>query len=168
MRKSILSALAATLLLTACGSMRDSVLNPGNWFGRSRAEAVDTGPVNPLIPKSGGMFRRKADAEYSGALVDSISELVVERVADGAVIRAKGIAATQGSHNARLVKDDDASTDTTLVYSLRAQTSPHRELIGPAQGREVVIAKTLTENDLIGIRIIRVVAARNARSTRRR
>lgn len=168
MRKSILTALAATMLLTSCGSMRDSFLNPGNWFGRSRAEAVDAGPVNPLIPKrAGGIFRRP-EAAYAGVLVDTIAELRIERVPDGAIVQVKGIASTQGWHNARLIEDKDDGSDTTLTYTLQAERSPHRELIGPPQGREIVAAKAVTENDLRDIRVIRVKGAKNARSTRRR
>ncbi|MDU8926815.1 hypothetical protein RXV86_05425 [Alisedimentitalea sp. MJ-SS2] len=148
--------------------MRDSFLNPGNWFGRSRAEAVDEGPVNPLIPKSRGLFRRKAEEEYRGIVIDTIAELRIERATDGAIIQVKGIANTQGWHNARLIEEEDDGSDTTLTYTLQAQRSPYRELIGPPQGREIVVAKVVTENDLAGIRVIRVKGAKNARSSRRR
>lgn len=171
MRKIILSGLAASLMLTACGSMRDSGLNPFNWFGRSRSEPVsaESGPVNPLIPqRGGGIFARRAEPEYFAPPVDTIADLAVERVAGGAIIRAKGIAATQGSWDARLVKDEEASTETVLVYTLMARKTNLRELVGPAHSREVVVAKHLTDSDLAGIRTIRVKGARNVHSTTRR
>ena len=168
MRRSFLTGMAASLLLTACGGSVGSGLNPFNWFGRSRSEPVDAGPQNPLIPKRGGLFARRPDAPYTGLPVDTIAELRVERVAGGAIIHAKGIAATQGSHNARLVEDKDDGADNVLTYTLRAERSGLRELVGPAQGREVVAAKALTDSDLAGIRTIRVKGARNARATSRR
>ena len=169
MRKSILYGVATALLLTGCGSMRDSGLNPFNWFGRSRSEPVAEGTVNPLIPeRSGGIFRRRAEGPYAGQPVDTISELAVERVAGGAIVRVKGIAATQGSHDVRLVEDEDDGRDDTLTYTLRALPSGLRELIGPPQSPEVVAAKALTANDLEGIRTIRVRGVRNQRATSRR
>jgi len=168
MRKSILSLLTAGLLLSACGSVRDSALNPFNWFGRSRSEPVAEGPVNPLIPKRRGVFSRSPEPEYSGALVDTIAELHVERVAGGAIIHVKGIAASQGSHDVRLVEDEDDDKPDTLTYTLKSLRSPYRELVGPPRGREIVAAQSVTDNELAGIRTIRVIGLRNARSTSRR
>ena len=148
--------------------MRDSVINPRNWFGRSKSEAVSSGPVNPLIPQRGGVFSRKPEAEFVGLPVATVSQLRVERVADGAIVHVKGVTDTQGWHDIRLIKDENASKKGTLTFSLRGLRSPHRELIGPTQSREVVAATSLTQNDLVGVRTIRVVGAKNARSTRRR
>ncbi|MDQ2088451.1 hypothetical protein [Marimonas arenosa] len=167
MRKTILVGLTAATLLTACGSMRDSALNPFNWFGRSRSEPVEAN-TNPLIPQGGGVFRRRPPQPYAGVPVDTIAELQVERVAGGAIVRVKGIATTQGWHEVRLVEDEDDGREDTLTYTLRALPSGLRELIGPPQSREIVAAKALTENDLVGIRTIRVKGATNARSTSRR
>lgn len=170
MRKTILASLAASLFLTACGSMRDSAFNPFNWFGRSRSEPAAEANTNPLIPtrRGGGVFRRAGPEVYLGQPVDTIAEMHVERVAGGAVIRVKGIAASQGWYNVRLVEDKDDGSDTTLTYTLRAQPSGLRELIGPPQSREIVAAKALTDNDLEGIRTIRVKGVKNARATSRR
>ncbi len=152
------------MTLAACGNSR---LNPLNWFGRSRAETVTaSGEVNPLIPTRGGLFARRAAPPYSGAPVDTVRDLVVERVAGGAIVRATGVAATQGSWEVRLVKDEDESDASTLSYTLRAYL-PAGQRVGPETGREMVAAKFVTDNDLAGIRTIRVKGARNARVTRR-
>lgn len=38
MRKAVLAGLAAVMVVTGCASVRDSRLNPFNWFGRSKEE----------------------------------------------------------------------------------------------------------------------------------
>lgn len=166
MRKSLLALLVATMTLSACGAVRDSAFNPFNWFGRSRAEALPEGSTNPLIPKRGGLFSRRAPGAYAGLPVATVTELAVERAAGGAIIRVTGVAAQQGPYEVRLVKDDDVK-DGTLSYTLKALRTPTR-MVGPPTSREVVAAKFVTDNDLAGIRTIRVKGAQNARSTSRR
>lgn len=167
MRTPILALLLAGMTLTACGSIRDSGLNPFNWFGRSRAETLPaTGPVNPLIPTGGGLFSRRGPAAYTGTPVAVIKDLVIERAAGGAIIRVKAVADRQGPFEVRLIKDDDAK-DGTLSYTLKALQTPTR-LVGPETAREIVAAKFVTDGDLAGIRTIRVKGAKNARSTSRR
>lgn len=154
------------MTLTACGAVRDSAFNPFNWFGRSQPETLADGPTNPLIPKRGGVFTRRAPAEYAGVPVAVVKELAVERAAGGAIIRVKGVAAQQGPYEVRLIEDKDAKNGT-LSYTLKALRTPTR-LVGPETSREVVAAKFVTDGDLAGIRTIRVKGAQNARSTSRR
>jgi hypothetical protein len=170
MRKPIVSGLVAALLLSACGGSGGSSANSslGGWFGRSRSAPVAEGEVNPLIPETRGVFRRREAAAYGGVPVETIAEMHVERTAGGALLQVKGIAQTQGYHDARLVEDEDDGSDTTLTFTLRAVPSGLRELIGPPQSRQIVAAKALTENDLLGIRTIRVRGVQNARTTSRR
>lgn len=165
MRKSLLTLLVATMTLTACGAVRDSAFNPFNWFGGSRAEALPEGSTNPLIPRRGGIFTRRAPAAYTGVPVATVQELVVDRAAGGAIIRVKGVASQQGPYEVRLVKDEDAAGGT-LSYTLKALRTPTR-IVGPPSSREVVAARFVTDNDLAGIRTIRVKGAQNARSTSR-
>ncbi|MCF3594372.1 hypothetical protein LZG00_10195 [Rhodobacteraceae bacterium LMO-12] len=165
MRKSLLALLVATMTLSACGSIRDSAVNPFNWFGRSRAEAAPQGTTNALIPKRSGIFARRAPGPYAGIPVATIKDLAVDRAAGGAIIRVTGVAAQQGPYEVQLVKDEDAA-DGTLSYTLKALRTPTR-LVGPETSREVVAAQFVTDGDLAGIRTIRVNGAQNARSTSR-
>ena len=77
MRKTLSLLLASTITLTACGAVRESRINPFNWFGQSRSESVQTKQnTNPLIPeKSGGVFAgmRAKDAEYLGLPFDQVT-----------------------------------------------------------------------------------------------
>ncbi|WP_137700322.1 hypothetical protein [Marimonas lutisalis] len=168
MRKSFTLLLVATLTLTACGSIRDSRLNPFNWFGGSRAEAVPEGEANPLIPKrGGGLFARRPAAPYAGIPVDTIETLAIERVTGGAIVRVTGVSARQGAYEVRLVEDEDDGDEATLTYTLRA-LYPARSRVGAKTSREVTAARHLTTEDLEGIRNIRVRGVRNARVSSRR
>ncbi|WP_322865787.1 hypothetical protein U5922_006030 [Aquicoccus sp. G2-2] len=167
MRKPILVLLLASMTLAACGSMRDSRINPFNWFGRSRAEAPATAEnTNPLIPKRSNMFQRRAPGPYAGLTVDQVTALKIERAPGGAIVHVTGVAATQGSYDVKLVKEDSDRADT-LVYTLKALVPP-RQRVGTELSRELTAATFVTTNDLSGIRTIRVLGARNARSTSRR
>jgi hypothetical protein len=167
MRKSILVLLLAGMTLAACGSMRDSRINPLNWFGGSRAEArASVENTNPLIPKRTGVFQRRAEGPYAGLPVDQVTALKVDRAPGGAIVHVEGLAATQGSYDVKLVKEDSDRPDT-LVYTLKALVPPNPR-IGTQHSRALAAATFVTTNDLAGIRTIRVLGARNARSTSRR
>jgi len=154
--------LVSTLVLAGCGNSR---LNPFNWFGRSRGEVI-VASTNPLIPTRSGFRRPKA--AYNGTPVDQITALVIERTPGGAIIRVTGLAATQGSFDVLMepINEDDVAVDGVLTYTLKARL-PRRPQ-GPASTREVVAAHFVTDQQLEGVRTIRVVGARNAHTVRRR
>ncbi len=165
MRRSALLLLAASFILASCGSWSTSRLNPGNWFGRSRAvQAADAAEVNPLIPtKSGLKGKNPADRHV---LIDSISALRVERTNSGAIIQATGIASRQGAFDAVLTAQTAAKG--VLTYSFEIVNPLNLRPVGTERSRTVTVARVLTNQDLQGIRTIRVTGARNSRETRRR
>lgn len=170
MRKSLSVLLVAGLVLSACG-WRDSRLNPGNWFGRSQpAAAQDGAPVNPLIPSSGatGMFSRPEEVDGSEP-IPVVSELVIERTASGAIVRATGEAARLGPYNAWLRAEGGEGTneDGVIVYSFRITYPRDATPVGTPNARKVVVARSLSRKQLEGVRAIRVVGAQNARESRR-
>ncbi|MDC0737238.1 hypothetical protein N6L24_03010 [Cognatishimia sp. SS12] len=169
MHKPIGVLLVSTLVLTSCGTVRDSRLNPFNWFGRAeRVETVDAEEINPLIPRKRDSIFDREEVAYPGVPVANITELRVERVSGGALIRAKGIAATQGAFEALLEpeNDDELPVDGVLTYRLLAiQPAGFRQ--GTPQSRELNIARFRTLQDLDGVRVIRVVGAQNALQVRR-
>lgn len=173
MRISLSALLVASLALGACGSVRDSVLNPGNWFDRSTSEpieAVDEGPVNPLIPKKSGIWGRNEERDtYEGRPFDEIVELKVERVPGGAIIRATGRADRQGSYSVQLtpIVEDETPIDGVLTYRLEGVKPDFNTAVGSAPTREVTAARQLTDQELRGVRSIRVEGVRNARTARR-
>ncbi len=174
MRISLSVLLVASLTLGACGMVRNSALNPGNWFGRSTSVAIaptDGKPVNPLIPQSSGLFgnRNKGPAVYIGEPFDEITDLTIERVAGGAIVRATGLAARQGIYSVQLTPatEDETPVDGVLTYRLEGVEPDKNTAVGGPATREVTAARKVTDQSLRGVTTIRVEGLRNARTSRR-
>ncbi|WP_299875272.1 hypothetical protein [uncultured Sulfitobacter sp.] len=172
MSKTVSLLLVATLTLSACGAVRDSRVNPFNWFGQSRSVPVEPqAQTNPLIPTRGGLFAsaREKAAEYNGSPFDQVTNLTIERIPGGAVIRATGLAARQGSYDVRLtpVNEDEEAVDGVLAYRLERVLPATRTNVGAQPTREVIAARHVTDQMLRGVRVIRVEARRNAVESRR-
>ncbi|MEO9897610.1 MAG: hypothetical protein ABJD13_01540 [Paracoccaceae bacterium] len=175
MRRVTILLLVAVLGLTACGTVRDSRINPFNWFGGSREEPVQTTQKadNPLIPeKSGGLFNRKRDLgdTYTGVPVNVVRDLVIERVPGGAIIRVTGVSQFQNVYDVRLtpVDEDEEAVDGVLEYRLEARIPEKLISGGDERLRTIVVARTITDNELESVRQIRVIGQDNARVTARR
>ncbi len=167
MHKTVSALLISTLVVSACGTR----LNPFNWFGRGEAAPTTAASANtnPLIPERTGIFdSRNNEVVYNGQPIDSISELAVERVPGGAIIRATGVAAVQGVHSVQLTpaEEDEQAVDGVLTYRLEGLRGPNTGAGTPAS-REVNVARKVTDQTLRDVRTIRVEAARNALQSRR-
>lgn len=165
MRRVIPALMVAILTLSACGSWRDAGANPRNWFGRSTAAPVAVDAKDALLPKRSGLER--AAPVYQGTRVDQIAALAVERVPGGALIRATGIATRQGAYDVRLIPLG-APDKGVLSYDLQVVYPRDRTLQGPEQSRRVTVALALTDQQLTGVRSIRVIGARNQQTVARR
>lgn len=195
MRFSLVVLLVATMLLPACGgSLRDSRINPANWFGRSTSVETEPGTVrtadgrveevNPLIGErrqskmipsnrkvhndSGSIFDRgKKEAIYEGTRVDRVTDLAVERTSTGAIVRVTGVSARQGAFDVRLLPVGDGEpVDGVMTYELLA-LQPINTAVGPEHTRRIQAAQPLSVNDLEKIRTIRVIARHNTIQTTR-
>lgn len=171
MRKSLSVLLVSTLILTGCG-LRESVVNPFNWFGRSQSEPIaQANEVNPLIPTRSGLFARRAADEdlYLGRPFEEIIDLKVERVPGGAIIRATGRAARQGRYSVRLTPatEDETAVDGVLTYRLEGVRPDFATPVGTEPTREVTAARKVTDQTLRGVNAIRVEGTLNARTARR-
>lgn len=174
MRIPLFALMIASLALGACGFVRDSAINPANWFGRSTSVAVqaaDTTAVNPLIPTRTGLFARRdaAEAIYNGEPFDEITSLTIERVQGGAIIRATGLAARQGVYSVRLTPEteDETPVGGVLTYRLEGVAPDQATPVGGRATREVTAARKITDQMLAGVRTIRVEGLRNAQVARR-
>lgn len=171
MRKPLVVFLASALTLTACGTIRDSNLNPFNWFGGSRPAKLEQAPANsnPLIPvERRGLLRRK-EVAYAGTPVASITALAIERVAGGAIIRVTGVSNSLTAFEVRLVAENEGEpVKGTLTYVLHALQPRPAPAGTPASSREVTAAQYISDEDLAQVRAIRVEGATNARVSRRR
>lgn len=174
MRVLTSALLISAMTLTACGAVRDSRVNPFNWFGNSRSEPIAAQEVNtnPLIPSTGGLFsnNRKERDKYLGQPIDQVSGLVIERVPGGAIVRVTGITKTQGVHAIQLTPEtkDETPVDGVLTYRLEGIQPSSNQPVGSEHTRTVVAARSLTDQELRAVRTIRIVAARNVRTSRRR
>ncbi|WP_231703988.1 hypothetical protein [Cochlodiniinecator piscidefendens] len=157
MKTPVASLLVAAMFVTSCGTIRESRLNPFNWFGRSQQEetvAVDDAAIRaPSDPRP---------------LVTNIVSLHIDQTPGGAIIRAVGLPPTQGYFGAALVpENDERPVDGVLTYSFRIIPPEDFQLTSTQVSREVVVGQFISDASLQGVRQIRVVAAENARSSRR-
>ena len=173
MRKTFSALLVSTLVLTGCATVRDSRVNPFNWFGSARSEPLTQTEVNtnPLIPSSVGLFAsaRAKRAVYTGQPFDQVTDLTIDRVPGGAIVRVTGLASRQGIYDVRLTpeNEDGLPVDGVLTYRLEGVSPAANTAVGQQPTREVVAARKLTDQDLAGVRSIRVEGQRNALVSRR-
>ncbi|MGR3700684.1 MAG: hypothetical protein ACU0A4_01250 [Paracoccaceae bacterium] len=172
MRNLTSALLVSALVLGGCGTVRESRFNPFNWFGRADVQPVDTAQSNPLIPTGRGgirLFGGPATEVPAGPLAAQVSDLTVQRIAGGALIRATAVSDTVGAFDLRLEPvNDGVPVDGVLTYELRAYTAPAGNVPMPQRARSHVAAVRVSDGDLAGVRTIRVVAERNAATSARR
>ena len=172
MRKTFSALLVSTLVLAGCATVRDSRVNPFNWFGSAQSEPREQpqASTNPLIPQSSGLFagaRAKTEV-YLGQPIDQVTNLTVEKTPGGAMIRATGLAARQGIYKVRLTpaNEDELPVDGVLTYRLEG-ILPDNTAVGAQPTREVIAGRAVTDQMLAGVRTIRIEGQRNALTSRR-
>lgn len=169
MQKPLALTLAGALVLAGCG-FKESRINPLNWFGRSEpAQAVVAEGANPLIPEDsrrGGVFARPEARDLS-VLAAQITDLRIERTATGAIIHATAVTSRQGAHDVTLRQAGEA-TDGVLSYDFRVTYPAEPTRSGTVASRTVHAARSLSNQDLAAVRVVRVNGAENARESRRR
>lgn len=153
MRKAMLAGLAAAMVVTGCASVRESRLNPFNWFGRSTQERA--------------VAQAAAAVDGGRVQVDQVTELFIEPTTGGAIVRAKGVPPTQGWYKAELIRET-AANEGELVFRFVVKAPQGEMPQGTPMSREITAATFLNDFTLEGVRSITVTGAQNARSTRRR
>lgn len=151
MTGKLLITLVVLATVVGCARVKDSRLNPFNWFGRS--ERVATVAV---VPGTGTLQLN---------LVSQITELRVEQAPGGAIIRATGLPPRQGYYDGELVLVN--AEDGVLSYQFAISPPPGQTRVSTQRSREVVIAQFVSSQRLEGVRQIRVSAAANALAVRR-
>lgn len=149
MKPLVTAGLIATLVLVGCGSR----LNPMNWFG-SDEETIAAAP--------------EAFTADPRPLVGNVTQLRIERITSGAIVRATGLPQTQGYWDAELVPTNLKDLKNgELIYEFRVHAPLDPMPSSTARSREVFVASDLSEVELRGVRKITVVGAGNRRSVRR-
>ncbi|MBJ3763964.1 hypothetical protein ILP92_14525 [Maribius pontilimi] len=138
-------------IVASCGRVGESRLNPLNWGSRS---------TNADAMLSEGT---RADPR---PLIGQIDTLTASPTQGGAILRATGIAATQGYFVGDLVAvpTDDPRV---LAFEFRAFPPLEPKPVSTPRSREVTVARFLTSRELTGVNELRVSAAQNARAVRR-
>lgn len=161
MRMTLPLLLCATLTITGCARVADSRLNPLNWFGGSQPSAMtSTGELRPLVP-----VNRATKVVDSRGNIAEVTELEVDKTAEGALVRATGVSSTQGQFNAQLVPVSNEGGILTLAFRIEAAAGFTGT--NSAFSRQVTVARALSLGELAGVRTIRVQGATNARSAAR-
>jgi hypothetical protein len=139
------------LAVAGCAGVRQSKLNPFNWFKKSQPR--DT----IVLPK---------DAVDGRPLVDTVLSMEVEPIPGGAIVRARGVTPTQGWWDAELVAQD-LDDKGVLVYEFRLLPPTGKAGVGTQTSREIDVAIYISDVKLEPVREIVVQGATNARSARR-
>jgi len=161
MLRTTLLSTAVLLTLSGCARVADSRLHPFNWFGSStEVAAPDPAERRALVPE--GFTTEIIDGR---PLVQTITALSVDRAPSGALVRAVGVAPTQGYFNAELV--ETGISNGVLVLEFRAQAPTGFEAEGTPRSREINAGYVIDAATLADIRTVRVQAATNARTSGR-
>ncbi|MBA3910256.1 MAG: hypothetical protein C0524_10320 [Rhodobacter sp.] len=137
--------------LVGCGGVRDSKLNPLNWFKRSEPRETIVLPGESADPRP---------------LVEAVLSMSVEPMPGGAIVRATGLTPTQGWWSAELVPlplDENG----VLVYEFRLLPPITKTDVNTPRSREVEVAIYISDYKLDAVREIVVQGAGNARSAGR-
>jgi hypothetical protein len=155
MRIPLLAGLVLVMTLTACGRLRESRINPFNWFGRG--ERVETTDVAAPVKREDGR-----------QLVADVTSLVIERTRGGAIIRATGLPPTQGFWAAELVPIEGSELESgDLEYEFLIFPPPRPQPASTQRSREITAAAFLTNARLDAIARITVRGTATSQSARR-
>jgi hypothetical protein len=146
-----IAVLSLCLLLIGCGGLRDSRLNPFNWFGRSEPRESIVLPDADADPRP---------------LVQDVLTMKVEPMPGGAIISATGQTPTQGWWQAELVPQP-VTEDGVLVLEFRLLPPITRTDVNTPRSRQVTVAQYISDIKLEAVREIVVQGANNARAARR-
>ncbi|TCP61304.1 hypothetical protein EV663_10521 [Rhodovulum bhavnagarense] len=153
MRAPLIAILTASLALTACSGVRDSRLNPFNWFGQAQETRATTVTASP----------QSSDPR---PLVAQVSAVAVDRIPGGAILRATGLPTRQGHWDAGLVAIPNDEPGLS-IYEFRAAAPLTATAAGTPQSREITVGLYLSDQDLGPIRTIVVRGAQNQQTVRR-
>ena len=97
---------------------------------------------------SRGLFQSKdSEVVHLKKPIDQVTNLVIEHVPDGAVIRASGLTAVQGVYLVQLTPttEDETPINGVLAYRLEGVRPECNEGVGSTHTRTVAAARALTD-----------------------
>ena len=154
MKTQLILILAVTTALTGCATVRESRINPMNWFDSSREEA------RPDLGETGAV-------EDNRPLVPSVTSLTIERTSSGAIVRAEAVMPSVGWWDAQLVAENfGRPQDGTLTFRFVA-AAPVQPIAGSETARTISAVYPLTQGQLDTTPDVVVVGEANSRRARR-
>lgn len=150
----IIAAASAFLLLTGCG-IGSSAFNPLNWFRSGGEETEALVPANAL------------ERRDTRPLAEEVTAIAIDRVPGGAILRARARVAATGWWGADLAAEPERSGQGVLAFSFRALPSDVAVPQYAPASRQLVAGVYLSDEELLGVRQIRVISRTNIRSARR-
>lgn len=160
MKKQLLAALAAVSLVSACGGVGSSSLNPFNW-GKGRQQASP----DTLEPKGGYPSQNLPEIPQ----VAQVLSLKIDRNPGGVIVRATGLPPTQGYWDGQLKATNDGEPDKNgvLTFQFLLVPPPVPSAVSTKASREVTVATYVDNYKLRSVRRIVVEGANNSLSARR-
>ncbi len=156
MRLPVIGVLVLALTLGGCAKVRESRINPFNWFKRSESVTVVQEGIVPGRP------------DDPRILVAQVTDLEVSREPGGAIIRATGLPPTQGWWNTDLVAENGGEpVDGVLTYRFVIAEPLTQQRVSTEWSRELTAATHISNIKLAGVRQIVVLGAQNSRVSRR-
>jgi hypothetical protein len=158
MRATLPNALILVLLLGGCSGLRESRVNPFNWFAGTPSE----GPAETIVEQD--------PSEIGTVLIDQITDIRMEPVQGGALLRVTGQMASQGGWDAQLKAPKKAlgsPPENSLVVRFLVRQPPVPQPTSSAASRSVTAALFIDRDRLEELRTITVQGAQNTQSLRR-
>ena len=152
----LLIILSTTLMLSACGRVADSRINPLNWFGGETEVRTETTTT----------VTTEVETLRDDSLVLEVLALEAAPHPGGVIVTAKGLAPTQGYFDATLVEISREGAE--LIFEFRAKPPVSSEAEGARITRELVTGLFLSRQTLGTARRVTVVSQNNRRSVRQR
>ncbi|MDP3340962.1 hypothetical protein [Frigidibacter sp.] len=153
MRLALVLTLATSL--AACATVRDSRVNPFNWFGGAESQPTTVSAVELV-----------ADGRVP---VDQVTRMELKQMPGGAILSVAGLPPTQGWWNAELIAldPDEVPVDGVLTYRFVVDKPNRLTRQSTPQSRELTAGRFLSDQTLAGVSRVVVVAARNSMTSSR-
>jgi len=155
MKAPLTLLLVATLAVSACGGLRESRLNPRNWFGSSTEDArPELGPSSDVID--------------GRPLVPAVTAMTIESTSSGAIVRAEAVMPSAGWWDAQLLPENYGRPVGGVLTFRFVAAAPVTPAPGPTEAtRTITAVVALTQAQLDTASEIVVVGETNSRRSRR-
>lgn len=155
MKTPLILVLAASVALTGCSTVRESRINPMNWFNSSREEA------RPELGETGAV-------EDHRPLVPQVTTMTIERTSSGAIVRAEAVMPSVGWWDAQLVPENFGRPQGgTLTFRFVAARPRQPVAAASEAARTISAVYALTQAQLDTTSDVVVVGESNSRRARR-